>query len=627
MQRGWQRGGHHDRQRRGRLTRSTWGWLFAAALAFGGCDDGTSTPETGPDMNVGGMGGGAGGMGGGAGGMGGGAGGAIVDGRELQVVGEINQLVRVSETLSVEIRLVGGADLSPVPNANIEATLFDRDGNEAAAVDGTSLRGRRVTTNDQGVAAFELVAGDVATTLRLEASSGDATPVSVNITVANEGEGSLAVRVTYDAEQNRYSFNDFREARVDLFLAGETNCDLLESQAANLVGAWLSLPSITPFNEVDNSVNAEALAEGLQFNVVATSVSATGGVLAFGCTPDVSVVGGQVTDVEVAVDDLALEFKGRFDAVSEFDLTRLLEASENPTLNTLAEVMGIIRVLGNGNGDRGAELTRLFCDVVDFDDGVCRILETVGGPLVNRVFEMVIPQMALDTLTLLSDLVGIVSELTVVGQIEFIESFPDADGNLTGSDNRWQKFRLTWRGETRDFTFGNLGRDYRPVAGAFDATVEGTTINIGAHTLTLKLGVIALGVLEQWIAPALTGFEAPVTLTDLLLAVVPCADVDEFLFDDPADGFCPDVLMPALAGLIADQIGRLDLDPDNFVVTGRATVADTDGDLLIDTLSDGVWSAQLSVGGGTLDIPGCFTACRDMPCPEVDCEIPRVDED
>lgn len=601
-------------------------FMLAVLLGLLGCDDDTSTPEgmgggggTAPDMGMGGMGGG-----GGTGGTGGGAGGAVVDGRELQLVGDRNQLVRVDESLMVGIRLVGGADLSPVEGANVEAVLYDANGTEQAAVDGTSLRGRRVTTGADGVATFEVVAGAMPTSLRLEARSGDATPVSVNISVADEGSGSLAMRVLYDQDQNRYQYLDFREARVDLFLADGTDCSGLEAQATSLVGAWLSLPSITPFNEVDNSVSAEQLADGQRFNVVATAVSQGGSVLAFGCTEDVSVVGGQVTAVDVALGDLALEFKGRFDAVSEFDLTRLLEASDNPTLNTLAEVLGIIRVLGNGEGDRGAELTRLFCDVVNVEGGICDVLSRVGGGIVNNLFEMIVPQVALDALTVLSDVVGIVSELTIVGQIEFIESYPDENGVIRGNDNRWQKFQLTWRGETRDFTFGNLGRDYRPVAGAFDGTVNGTELSLGAHTMTLKLGVIALGLVEQWIAPALTGFEAPVTLVDLLRAVVPCADVDDFVFGDPANGFCPDVLLPALADLLVDQLGRLDVDPDNFVVRGTAQIADTDGDLRIDTLSQGVWSAQLTIGGGVLDVPGCFTACRGMPCAETDCEIPPL---
>lgn len=605
-------------------------FALVAMLAVIGCDDETSTPEGAGgaggevDMGMGGAGGGVGGMGGGGQG---GAGGGVIDGRELQLVGERNELVRVGESLMIGVRLVGGADLAPVPGAAIEAVLFDADGNEQPAVDGTALRGRRVNTGDDGVATFELVADATPTRLRLEARSGDATPVSVEITVADEGAGSLAIRVTYDQAANRYAYLDFNEARVDLFLAEESDCGSLQMQATSLVGAWLSLPSIVPFNEVDNTVPADQLADGLTFNVVSTAVGANGSVLAFGCTPDVAVVGGAVTDVEVPLTDLALEFKGRFDAVSAFDLTRLLEASNNPTLNTLAEVLGIIRVLGNGDGDRGAELTRLFCDVVNVDEGICNVLSRIGGQIVNRVFEEVVPQVALDTLTVLSDLVGIVSDLTIIGQIEFIESYPDENGLIAGNDNRWQKFRLTWRGETRDFTFGNLGRDYRPVAGAFDGTVTGTELTLGAHAMTLKLGVIALGVVEQWIAPALTGLAPPVTLTDLLRAVVPCADVDEFLFDDPTNGFCPDVLMPALADLLADQLERLDLAPENFVVTGTAQISDTDGDLRIDRLSDGVWSAQLSVGGSAVNIPGCFTACRDMPCEDPTCEVPPLREE
>ncbi|MCA9526486.1 MAG: hypothetical protein KC549_09365 [Myxococcales bacterium] len=599
------------------------GWMGAAlALALLACDDSSS----------GGGAGGAGGEGGtptmdmgpvgGAGGGAGGAGGGVLDARELQVIGGRSQLVFVNQTLQVQVKLVGGADQRPVPSANVEMTLFTEGGQEAGDVDGTSLRARRVPTGADGVATFELVAGATPTRLRLEARSGDASPVSVDVTVADESAGGLQVTVTYDPAANRYTYNDLAEVRVDLFLAGEVDCDLLRASASNPRGAWLSLPSIMPFNEVDNSTTAADLSDGQVFHVMATGLNADGQTLTFGCTADVAIRGGSSAMAQVAMADLPFEFKGRYPAVSRFDLTGLLEDSGNPTLQRVAEVLRIIRVLGNGNGDRGQELASLFCDVVDWDEGVCSILRRIGGPIVNEVFEQVMPQLVLDLLTALSDVVGIFSEMTIIGEIEFITSYPDAQGVLAGSDDRWQKFRFTWNGEDREFTFGDLGRDYRPVAGTFDATVAGDQLTLGSHGMTLKLGVIALGIIELWIAPSFLREPAPIPLERLLGAVIPCAAIDDYIFGDPNAGVCEDILVVALAALLEDQIGGLDLAPDAFRLQGTARISDTDGDLGIDLLDEGVWQGTIDIGGRPFNFPGCFKACRGAPCAEPDCSLP-----
>ncbi|MEZ4465423.1 MAG: hypothetical protein R3F43_13335 [bacterium] len=355
---------------------------------------------------------------------------------------------------------------------------------------------------------------------------------------------------------------------------------------------------------------------------MATGVNANGQTLTFGCQPDVVIQGGQIAMSTVAMSDLPFEFKGRYPAVSRFDLTGLLEDSGNPTLARVAEVLRIIRVLGNGNGDRGQELAALFCDVVNWDEGVCSILRRIGGPIVNEVFEQVMPQLVLDLLTALSDLVGIFSEMTIIGEIEFITSYPDAQGVLAGTDDRWQKFRFTWNGEDREFTFGDLGRDYRPVAGTFDATVAGDQLTLGSHGMTLKLGVIALGIVELWIAPSFLREPAPIRLERLLGAVIPCEAIDDYIFGDPMAGVCQDILVVALAGLLEDQLAGLDLAPDAFRLEGTARISDTDGDLGIDLLDEGVWRGTIDIGGRPFAFPGCFKACRGAPCAEPDCTLP-----
>jgi hypothetical protein len=81
---------------------------------------------------------------------------------------------------------------------------------------------------------------------------------------------------------------------------------------SNPRGAWLSLSPITPFNEVDNQTTAPDLSDGQVFHVMATGIGTTGQTISFGCTPDVTITGGQVAMADVAMTDLPLEFKGRF---------------------------------------------------------------------------------------------------------------------------------------------------------------------------------------------------------------------------------------------------------------------------------------------------------------------------
>jgi hypothetical protein len=86
-------------------------------------------------------------------------GGAPLDGRELQLVGSRDVLVFTGQTAPIEVRLVAGADQQPVTALNLEASLLTAEGQPANDVDGSSLRGRRVATNAQGIARFEVIAG------------------------------------------------------------------------------------------------------------------------------------------------------------------------------------------------------------------------------------------------------------------------------------------------------------------------------------------------------------------------------------------------------------------------------------------------------------------------------------
>jgi hypothetical protein len=197
-------------------------------------------------------------------------------------------------------------------------------------------------------------------------------------------------------------------------------------------------------------------------------------------------------------------------------------------------------------------------------------------------------------------------------------------------DNRWQRFRFNWRDGCmvqnceRTFTIGNLDTDNRPIAGIFESqVVEGSTLEIAEHGLNFRFGLIALGIAEQWIIPAVVGQQGPVALSALLgdLMSDVCLDVDQFV-NNP--GFCQNVIVNALSAIIIDQLGGFNFDPDEFRISGSATLVDSDTDLRIDQLQNGVWHGTINTDELNLSFNGCFTGCREAECPapENECVIP-----
>ncbi len=547
--------------------------------------------------------------------------------RELQIVGERRLLVPLSSMSTLTVRYVdanGG-----VPNARISFTQADGDGMPApGGVEGSGLSSLNTTTDANGQATVSFVAGPRPVSMRVTASAEGAAPVTWEIAVATPGTGGLSVTVNYDTMTGRYDYPQIARARVDLF-TGQT-CEQLRLSATNLLGAQFSA-NIEPYDEVDKSATLGDL--GTE-TVTVTGVlqNANNAVVAFGCQEGVTIDEGMLKEVAVDATDLPLEFKGRYTVVSAFDLTALLEQSENETLNRVADVLEVVRVLGNGDGERGMAVVQLFCDLITDNDTLCTIAERIGGPIVDNVFENNAPRALLDVLTVLSDLVEIAGNLTIVGEMEFVASYPTPEGLLPGNENRWQKLRFDWNngcppGEmcTREFTFGDLEVDRRPVAGPFDGQIEGVRMNISEHSMTLHYGSILLGLATQWLIPAITGTDGPVTVEEVLDTLIPCEPINDAV-GDPDSGLCEDVLVAALSDILIEQIGNLTFDGDGaFRLNGSMEPQDADGDLVVDTLALGVWTANISFGGSPTVIDGCFTGCRPggdgTPCTPAPCTI------
>ncbi len=572
--------------------------------------------------------------------------------RELRIVGDRDRLVFHGQTITLKVEYIGTDAMNrevPIPNGNLRARMLDERSNPVDNAEGSQLRSQRGTTNAQGEAGFELQAGNRDVSFKVEVcvsdcdrpNPNDAAPVRFNVTVAREGAGGLTVRVTYDANMGRYQYRNLQAAHVHLF--DRENCDLLRQSAANLQNAYFSLAPIEPFNEVDNSVSVGDLDDGARFSVAAQGLNEMGNAITFGCADGVSISGGEVTSVDIQLTDLPLEFKGTYKVLHKFNLTDLLRSSGNEALGITADVLEILRLLGDESGDRGEAIVDQICDLANVDDGLCRILRTIGGRLIDEAIMRFVPENVQTVFRVISDVLSIFSELTVLG--EFQMNSIGADNRIEGNDNRWQRFRFTWRLDcpmgddcTRVFPLSDLGHNDRPIFGTFNASLEGPEMYIEPHSVTFRYGLILMGIITNWVVPTFFDLQCdpdPMDndpngcgLSALIAAIVPCEDINDFLTGDPQDGLCERVIVESLAEILYDQLARLEFGPEQFTIDGTVNPVDTDGDLVIDRLDMGIWNGNIDAGDLQLEFNGCFEGCRPDPesneCVPVECEVPPL---
>ena len=555
--------------------------------------------------------------------------------RELVIDGAFDRLIAPGQTIPLVVALVQGAARTPVTNERVNAAVIDSANQEQpTGVEGTGLTVTTVNTDTTGRATFQLqsLAAARPATFRVRAQVEGAAPVFWNIVVAREGTGGLSVQVTYNCASRRYDYNDIAKTRISVF--ANQACAAVNVGGGPLPPAQFAI-EISPYNDVQNRVSISDLAEGQVLAIVAQGITATDGVITSGCLDMVQVMSGQLTPVTIDMCDLNLEYKGIFLVENEFDLAAVLDESENETLQTVGTMLELIAAVGGGVGDnpetaRGDAVVDLICEFADFSEGLCDVVRGFGARIIHELIELYVPPQVLDVLNILGDIYRIASEFTLIGELEFIQPRPDAAGVLTGNDNRWLKFRFIWRNGcpfptieecTREFTVGELGLDRRALAGAFDADATPADLHIRSHGITVHYGALMLALAEHWIIPTVLGVQGPVTLEDMLGDLIPCQDINAALpGGNPNSGLCEDILVDALSRVARQQLERLEFSPEQFRLEGNVTTADSDGDLRIDQLVNGVWNGTVDLGT-PIAFPGTFRGCR-RPAPGMNCELP-----
>lgn len=547
-----------------------------------------------------------------------------VEMRRLVIEGDDEVTAFYGADVALQIRYLG-ADGQPAAGT-IKVELINQAGDTVQDVAGTTVRPSSRAVDAEGRASFTLRAGQADAQFAIEARADLATPVRWTVSVRRNTQGSLAVRAVYP-EPRRYPIAAVPEVRVGLF---NGNCDTVRgTPRSNLVFA-VEPPRINPFDGDDTSAIG-ALPDGARFAAVALGYNEVGRVLALGCTDDAAVLGGGVNTIRVDLADEPMEYKGTFDVVHDIELTSVLEDQNNPTLATIAQVIEVLDALGAESGERGRLIIGLVCDFAQIDPQDCQILEFFG-PLVDDLIDQVVPQNILDAVGLVGDVARIMTHTTILGQMVFSSSYPDAEGMLPGNESRFNGLRFAWRQGcmfpdrarcTRDFSLiDDAGLPARSIVSQFDAQVLAEDrLALGPHTLRMHFGRIAIGILESWLLPEVLGRPGPVTITELVGELLPCAEINDAITGNPNSGFCEAALATPLAQLVYDALEGLGFGLDVLTFEGEVTVTDENPDLQVDHLVDGVWNVGFGETEDLTPNAGTFSGCRagecEPPAPEM----------
>ncbi len=546
---------------------------------------------------------------------------------QLVIDGDASLQVRVDQSLELVV-FYRTADGDPIADGEVKTSLLDLDGNDhtAQGIEGSVLEATTAQTDARGRAVFTFLAGPRPTTVRVHAEADNAAPVAWRISVVPDPIGRLTVRVTYDDAAGRYTgASDFSQAQVMLVNAP---CAGIVAPPRN----GIPMPLLMPFDG-DESTTGENLPSQAVFSAVAFGNGPDGHVLALGCTEGITILGGQTVQAEVPLTDMALEYKGVYVTEQVIDLTGILaEGGAGDGGQQAAEILDILGAIGGGRGQqpfpRGDGIVQLVCDRGGIAQQDCDLLRAFGAPVIEQVIDEIVPPEVLDVLDVLGDIYGILSRMTVLGELHVSASYPDENGLLPANEMRWQGLRFVWRLDcpfdepadcTRDFSLIEAGIGARTITAVFDAEVrDEDLLYIAPHEVDLHLGRLALALVEAWVLPAILDVEGPVFLEEFFGQLLPCADINAALPPfDPASGFCEQVILQPLADLVRQQIDDLVPPVGAFTFEGTVRAVDARPDLLVDSLLDGVWNGTFGEGEDRMliDEIGTWWGCRLGQCP------------
>ncbi len=506
----------------------------------------------------------------------------------------------------------------------------------------SALSTLRARTDEDGLADVRLIAGAVTETVTVKALSDCARPIEFEVEVMELPSGDLRVGFNYPFRD----VYDVSPLQVDLFDSDALNCRDIERD---------ELPPDALRTEETGSVAGTASFETLgietSYTVLVTGFGTYGERAARGCLDGVTLREGAITEVTVDMYLLPLNPPGTYDVLSYWDFRDALSES-GEVGRIIVDILDIFEDPGAGIVDFILDLVEefvgglisgaisLFLDLTGLDD--------VIGDAINDLIDS--SPLLSDIVTIGRDLRAIIAELEVISKLEIGKV--GGDYAVFGIDE-WIGLSLYWR----------LGCDETspPDCGRFPVVIDGTglgllrgewtgrvlgynRLEIDRHPVDFEYGRLILFILEGLVLPAIAGDSCsvdadcdtgltcntfgrcgPLTLEDLMAAIINCDGIGDFvaggdgdcrcalgacICDDDVEGFCEDFISFAFGGIFTSFVSALSFD-SVLEIRGSCTLVNTDADLRVDQLLDGEYVGDIRIGSAPTPFTASFCGVRE----------------
>lgn len=469
------------------------------------------------------------------------------------------------------------------------------------------LQSANVDTNADGLAGQRLSAGATPGRIVVRVFSPCANSIDIEIEVLELPTGNLRVAFNYPFRD----LYDVAPIDVRLYLADEIRCSEIvrgEVPAGEVYEAEA--------RDTTSSVTFEGLLTDTEFTVLAVGRGEWGERAAHGCADSVFVREGRTQDLTVDLFLIPLDPVGDYDVLSHWDfrdaiaesgevgqmIVDILDIFENPGRGLLDFVMDLVEDFVGGIISVAIDF---FLDITGLDDV---IEDAINGLIDSSPFLS-------DIVTIGRDLRAIIAELEVISELNIGKL--GSDYEVFGVD-KWLGLALYWRLGCEEADGPDCGRipvvldsvDLGLLRGDWTGRVVGyDRLDIDRHPIDFEYGRLILYVLEYLVLPAITGDPGPVTLRDLMSAILNCAGIGDAIAgdgdcicalgacicDDDIEGFCDDFIGLVFGPLFRGFVEGLSFDAV-LDIRGSATMINRDENLAVDALVEGDYIGNMYIG-------------------------------
>jgi hypothetical protein len=496
------------------------------------------------------------------------------------------------DTVDLKVRYrLDDPTMAPVPAATVKFAIFDDPG-------GSTLASDRADTDADGVATVRLTAGAQEKSFRVRAQAPDAPDAVFGISVSSQAFVNIDVELAYSGPATI--------GTLEALLFVGTPCSMLPPNPNDSSAFRVVMMSGGPTGTL-HFLNLLSM----NYTIVGEALDTAGHLQASGCVDIASslVPAGATATLPLPLGNVAPVITGTYAldttltveptiasaATSEWK--KLTSCTQAPAQGLLDRIeTGVPMALASAiEGKRGAAdgmgcRPAMAGGVASLDAQLQTLLTGAGAP-------------ALQLPAIVTDLDAIVAAAQLISTL----TIRNAGAGQITAEHALVHVTLATASAMKTYDVQSTSL---PVVDVSDipASFSDSTLVIGAHSFTLGLGTFwgrALGDLSLAMhVPTVQPRDAR-TLLGAIVAVAMhggktgCAAVEDLVCSVTGAGSCTGTVDPACAGALdawGMQLSAPFAPPTDLDVTlsGQATTADTDGDLLIDLLSPGAWSTTIA---------------------------------